>query len=266
MLKKNSLLTVLTATTLFVAGAAYAADQAQQAPSSSQTALDKDAGKLSRDGTRAYGDIALTRLAIFDGRVKDAAKFIKEADADFTKAKTDETVFTKAEAEFKTPDMKTTDDKTAASSDAKTDSSDAKTASATQGETQKSADASTPKAWLPVDGEMMVNEDYSANPTKAAAVADANKTLAAGDKKGAMEKLKLADVNIDFVMAVVPVDQTIKDVHQADMMVTNGKYYEASQLLRQVQDSTRYDMLDVNGVPTKAGATAATSASEAKTH
>ena len=235
MLRKQILIASLMATSILAAGMAHAADQSSSPPSQQQVALDKDVGRLSKDGAQAYGDIASTRLAIFDGRIDDAKKFIHEADADFAKSKTDETVFTKAEADFKTPDTKGANVQPGAASQAPN--------------APKSVDASTPKAWLPVDGEMIVNEDFSTNPKKAAAVAEANKTLAAGDKKGAMEKLKLADVDIDFVMAVVPLDQTIADVHQASAMLTDGKYYEASQMLRQVQDGTRYDLLDINATP-----------------
>ena len=162
-------------------------------------------------------------------------------------------MFTKAESELKAP----ADSKTDAAADAKTDAKgteakmDAKGADADASK----ADMKTPIAWLPVDGEMSVNEDYTANPKKAAAVADANKSIAKGDSKGAVEKLKLADVDVDYVMAVVPLKKTLTDVHTAASQINDGKYYEASQTLRQVQDSARYDLLDIVGTP-KTGASA----------
>ena len=55
-----------------------------------------------------------------------------------------------------------------------------------------------PISWLPVDGSITINEDYTAIPAKTAAVADANKSLESGDRKGAMEKLKLADMNVEI--------------------------------------------------------------------
>ena len=154
----------------------------------------------------------------------------------------------KAETDFKSPEGAT--GKAAPGPDA---SSPTRNASK-QEASAKDADATTPKKWLPVDADMSVDEDFTANPKKTAAVADANKSLAEGDKQGAMGKLKLAEVNMTYVMAVVPLDQTIADVHQAAQFVDSGKYYEASQMLRQVQDSTRYDVLDASGVPGKAKA------------
>ena len=254
MLERKTLVACLMATTILTAGVAFAADQAAP-PATQQAALAKDAGKLSADGTRAYNDVALTRLAIFDGRVADAKKYIDEADADFGKAKTDDSVFLKAEADLKSPDGSAATDK-ADTSDKAADVADANAAK--QEKSAKVYDTSTPKRWLPVDAEMTVAEDFSANPTKAAAVADANKSLAKGDKQGAMAKLKLAEVDMTYIMAVVPLDQTLADVHQAAQLVDGGKYYEASQLLRHVQDSTRYDLLDASGVPGKAKPEAAT--------
>ena len=246
MLEKKTLIAALMATTFLTAGVAFAADQAAQ-PSAQQAAAAKDAGKLSADGTRAYNDLAMTRLAIYDGRVADAKKLIADADTAFDKAKTDDSVFMKAEGDLKSPDGAGGAQKTEASETAPTDPNAAK-----QEKSAKVYAQSTLKRWLPVDADMSVDEDFTANPAKKAAVADANKSLEKGDSQGAMSKLKLADVSMTYVMAVVPLDQTIADVHQAAQLVDGGKYYEASQMLRQVQDSTRYDVVEASGVPGKA--------------
>ena len=245
MLEKKTLIAALMATTFLTAGVAFAADQAAQ-PSAQQAAAAKDAGKLSADGTRAYNDLAMTRLAIYDGRVADAKKLIADADTAFGKAKSDDSVFMKAEGDLKSPDAAAGAQKTEASETAPTDSNAAK-----QKKSAKVYAQSTLKRWLPVDADMSVDEDFTANPAKKAAVADANKSLEKGDRQGAMSKLKLADVSMTYVMAVVPLDQTLADVHQAAQLVDGGKYYEASQMLRQVQDSTRYDVIEASGVPGK---------------
>lgn len=257
MFTKKAFIVVLAATSCLTAGFAVA-DQATQAPANSapqQATLAGDAGKLSVDGSRAFNDIALTRLAIFDGRADDARTFVNEADKDFGKARTDETVFTKAEADFKSPEVSGA--KTGGPNDtAASNPAPASQMAANQyADNAKAAGIGTPKQWLPVDGEMILNEDFTANPAKTAAVTDANKSLAKGDRKGAIETLKLADVDVDYIVAVVPLDQTIKDVHQAATLINDGKFYEASQMLRHVQDSARYDMLDVTSGTTKTGAT-----------
>ena len=252
MLTIKSLIAVLTATTVLTAGVAYAADQSASPQASSQEKpAERDFGKLSASGASAYMEVNAARVAIFDGRVNEAKTLINKADTDLGQAKGDETAFMKAEADMKGPQTGNAD---------KTDATTASKDSAGKpnaGDQASAANMKTPKEWLPVDGDMSVSEDLTASPAKQAAVADANKSLAKGDKKGALEKLKVADIDIDYSIAVVPLQQTITDVHQAATLVNGGKYYEASQKLRDVQDSTRFDVLDINGMPKQAAASSA---------
>ena len=268
---RQTLMVAVAATSMLTAGYAFAADQATNgakpdagAPTSAQEkAVDKDAGKLSTEGAQAYQDVALARVAIFDGRTADAKKFGDAADAAFGKAKTDRTVFIKAEDALMPSNDQTNAAATKQGAANATPSSQPNAAPAGQAQNEQAqagkapngaqnADTATPKAWLPVDGEISVNEDFSQNPAKVAAVTDANKSLAKGDRQGAMAKLKLAQVDLDYVVAVVPLNETINDVHQAATLVDGGKFYQASQQLRQVQDSTRYDMVDLVGTPSGA--------------
>ena len=122
------------------------------------------------------------------------------------------------------------------------------------GATAPTADQQNPSnnkmvEWLPVDASITIDEDFSASPEKKAAVADANKSLGNGDRKGSIEKLKLSGVNIDVAVLAVPLNDTIAKVQQAANMINDGKYYEASQLIKQVQDSARSDVMDFNGTP-----------------
>jgi hypothetical protein len=199
----------------------------QKVAAVSATPAENDFGKLSVDGASALNDVSRTRLAIFDGRVDDAKKYVGLADAAFTKAKTDDTAFTKAEsdlnprpgAEAKSPDTKTAEQ------------------------------LKSPIAWLPVDQSITIDEDYTDNPAKKAAVADANQSLKAGDRKAAMDKLKLADIKIAATVAVVPLEQTLSKVKEAAGLINDGKYYEASQDLRQAQDAERFYTVGNVGTP-----------------
>ncbi len=233
-----ALIAALTLTTVLASGAVWAATAQDSNPSisSQQKMADKDFGKLSADGTQAFQDLTLSRLAIFDGRIDDAKKFVQEADTDFNKAKTDETVFTKAEADLKAPSRQTTPQKGTAQAEQKSNSADA---------------MRKPVAWLPVDATVTIDEDYKLNPTKTAAVEEANKSLKNGDRKGAMEKLKLADIDTNIILAVVPVEKTMNEVHQAAQLINSGKYYEGSQMLKQAQDNERFDVADITDIPKK---------------
>lgn len=247
MVKTVSLVAALAATTMLAGGMAFAETQTTPAQTGSQATAVKDFGKLSADGSRGYQDIVLTRLAIFDGKTADAKKYIGEADTAFDKAQHDDTVFTKAEADMKAPGEK---GQQASNGEAE---ASGKSGSGAEPSAAEQADMKTPKQWLPVDGEISLNEDYTTNTAKAAAVADANKSLAKGDRAGAIQKLKLAGIDMDVVLAVVPVKSTVSDVHQAASLIDSGKYYEASQLLRTVQNSTRFDVAEIDAVPTAGG-------------
>lgn len=233
---------VLAAAALLVGGAANAADGpnasgASPTPPPGHAAVVKDFQKLSADGVRAYQDLALARLAIFDGRTSDAKKFVDDADMGFNKAKTDNSVFTAAEAAMRTHM-------------AKNGAPNAAPQTASSGGNNGTGnDVNAPMAWLPVDGTVTINEDYSLQPAKAKAVADANKSLEQGDRKGAMEKLKLAEVDTAVSLAVVPLKQTIADVDQAKQLIDGGKFYEGSQKLRAVQDATVFTIADMPAAP-----------------
>ncbi len=240
MTYRRSLAAALVATTV-LGGAAFAAEQAakpavtQETPA--QKAVDQDIGKLSKDGAQAFRDLHLARIAIFDANPAQAKELIGKAKTVLAKAKTDDAVYNKAEADLKTPADMTASNKTPAPT------------------TTSKASGADQIAWLPVDAQLTLGEDFQATPAKATAVTDANKSLMKGDKKGALEKLKLADVDVNFVMAVLPLDKTTADVNQAASLIDQGKYYEANALLKTTEDRMRFDVIDAVSTP-KAASTA----------
>jgi len=234
----TSLLAALCATTILTSGAAWAATAStvpappikEAKATTEQMTADKDFGKFSTDGASAFSDITMTRRAIFEGRTDDAKKYVALAEAGFNKAKGDDTVYTKAEADLKPP--------------AKADSEKAATNATTP-----PPDKGSPVAWVPVDGSITIAEDITGNAPKTAAVGDANKSLQAGDRDAAMKKLKIAGIEVAVVLAVMPVETTIEKVHQAAVMIDAGKYYEGSQELRLAQAGERFDAIGNLGTP-----------------
>lgn len=246
-MSSKAFIALLAVGTMLAGGAAFADQQASSAatPPPGHAAMLKDYGKLSADGARAYQDLTLARLAIFDGRPADAKKYVDDADTGFNKAKGDESVFTQAESTLRTHVAQK-------SGSMGTSAADAKAGSASNNASSNDSDVNKAVAWLPVDGAISINEDFAAKPEKAKAVQDANKSLAQGDKKGAMEKLKLAEIDTSVTLAVVPLQQTIDDVNQAKQLIDSGKYYEGSQKLRAVQNATIVTIADMPGTPPKA--------------
>lgn len=196
--------------------------QAPMQPSHEKTAADTDFGRLSVQGATAYRDVRLTRLAIFNAKPERAKTLIAAAKGAIDKAQKDDAIFVKAESELRSP---------------------SKSPSNTSLDTKQIA-------WLPVDGQMILDENYVASPKKAAAVADADKSLKQGDRKGATEKLKLAGISVDFTMAVVPLAKTTADINHAAALIDDGKYYEANAALLQAENGVRLDIADTD-VPAK---------------
>ena len=265
MTRLKTLAAALAASTL-LAGAASAADQAAHPnPSTSQTPAapmnaqqrqaDADAGKLSTDGADAYRDVHLARMAIYEAKPDQARMFVSHAQSALDKARTDSTAFTKAEADLKPPaGLGTAATMTGgAKADAAAGQGDAKAAAKPS---EGAATASTqPVAWLPVDAQLVLADDFVArNKDQSKAVDEANQHLQKGDRQGAVDRLKLAGVDVDFTMAVVPLVKTSEGVDQAAKLIADGKYYQANVALKQVEDGVRFDVIDATTVPGHASA------------
>jgi hypothetical protein len=216
--------------------AATAATAATAAPDAHAGGTDaKDYAKLSIDGAHAFQDVALARLAIFDGKPAFAVKLVADAKQSMDRAKTDDTVFMKAEADLKPAKM--------AAGDA--------TAPAT-------GPTSTAKiAWVPIDGELALDETLAPSPEKSAAIAEANEHLRKGEPDKAHDVLKVASVTADYTLAVAPLKQSTADIAQASTLLASRDYYGASQALRQAQDAVRYETTIVNDKAVKSSASSA---------
>ncbi|HAF1392061.1 TPA: YfdX family protein, partial [Salmonella enterica] len=70
-----------------------------------------------------------------------------------------------------------------------------------------------------------------------------------GDKKGAIEALKLAGVSVIENQELIPLQQTRKDVSTALSLMNEGKYYQAGLLLKSAQDGVIVDSQSVQESP-----------------
>ena len=199
-------------------------------------AAGQDYARLSIDGAHAFQDIGLARLAIFDGKPAAAVKLVADAQQAMGRAKTADSVFMKAAADLKT----------------------ASPASATPSNTETSPPSASPSttkvAWVPIDGQLVLDETLAPTPANTKAVAQANDHLRNGEPDKARDSLKVASVTADYILAVAPLKQSAADVAQASKLLAGNDYYGASQALRQAQDGIRYDtdiVHDAGGAPSK---------------
>jgi len=209
---------------MLLAGVGTAAAAADNPPTKPETAsakaTDKDFGRLSRDGVSAFSDVQQARMAIFDGKVDEAAKLIADAKDSIEKAKSDDTVFMKAESAFHAP------------------------ANAPPHPQTEPAKASTPQEWIPIDSDVMLDETFQSTPEKAAAIVAARKNLQEGNGAKALQTIKLASIDVDYALALAPLDSSIAEIDDANRLMAAHDYYGASQALRQAEDGLRYDEID----------------------
>jgi len=64
-----------------------------------------------------------------------------------------------------------------------------------------------------------------------------------------METLKLANIDVSFLSVVAPVDKTMTGIKKAAQLIDAGKYYEAKQALKGVEDGYRFGVTDVEAAP-----------------
>ena len=220
------------------APALAAVETAGAHPAAADRMMQGDFTKLSTAGSQAFDDVALARLAIFDGHPAKAATLIASAQSAFDRAATDRTAFVKAEDALQAP---------------------------TSLRTMPARDATgyaAPTTWIPVAQGFVVNETLAPSKDTAAAVDKANQAVAANRRADAVEALKVAKVSAVDTVALAPLQASLGAIHRASQLVSAADYYGASQALRGLEDSVRYDTVDVTGTPKAAAQTQAANTPE----
>lgn len=221
--------------------AAFAVDQSAgdqtAGASAGQSSAQRDFTKLSRQGRMALLDVQLARLSIFNGDPKDAKLDIEAAQAAIAKAQNDNTAFMKAEADMHAPAGQQAQNSIGSGA-----------AGADNSATAQASPDTTPVKWLPIDGSMTLSEDYT-NSGKAAGVQRANAQIQNGNAKGAIQALKLAQISESVVVELLPLDRTMNGINQAAQLIDQNHYYQANDVLKNVENGVRYDVEDVTGVP-----------------
>ena len=198
-------------------------------------AADKDLARFSADGAAAFENIVLTRRALYEGRTDDAKKFVALADAGFNKAKADDTVYTKAEADLKAPAAKAGGAKTSSSVDAEPDAADG------DGEEAYRMGANRRVHYHRGRHHRRRGQDGGRGRRE-------HQPQEGRPRRGSA-KLKVAGIEVAIVLAVMPIDMTIDKVHKAADLIDAGKYYEGGQELRMAQADERFDMVGNMGTP-----------------
>ncbi|EFF0761879.1 YfdX family protein [Escherichia coli] len=156
---------------------------------------------IAQAGNTAMQDVQLARIALFDGDTSGAKRLLNDAKRKINDDQTDWSKYIKKNK--KTP---------------------------IDGD-----------GYVVINATMSVSEDYQASEAKNKAVRDANERIKKGDKKGALEVLKLAGITVSESQVLMPLKATRNDIQKALDLFNEGKYYQSNLMLLSAEEGIIVD-------------------------
>lgn len=156
---------------------------------------------IAQAGNAAMQDVQLARVALFDGDTNGAKRLLNDANR---KINDDQTDWSKYIREDKKAPI--------------------------DGD-----------GYVVINATMAVSEDYQASEAKSKAVRDANEKLKKGDRKGAIEVLKLAGITVSESQVLMPLKATRNDIQKAINLFNEGKYYQSNLMLLSAEEGVIID-------------------------
>lgn len=192
---------ILASSTVWAADNAPVAAQQQTQQVQQTQKTAAAAERISEQGLYAMRDVQVARLALFHGDPEKAKELTNEASALLSDDSTEW-------AKFAKPGKKTNlnDDQ-----------------------------------YIVINASVGISESYVATPEKEAAIKIANEKMAKGDKKGAMEELRLAGVGVMENQYLMPLKQTRNALADAQKLLDKKQYYEANLALKGAEDGIIVD-------------------------
>ena len=177
--------------------------------------------RFSQDGNDAIREISAARVAIFNGDVKLASEMIAKAKASVGKAELEAPTFT------------------------------VKVTTSVEGKELGSKTETDKAEMVPVDGQLVLADDFVPTPEKQKRIAAANEHFKNGKNKEALEELRLGEVEVMYNRVWMPLASTTKHLDQAAKLMDDHKYYEANLALKAIGDSLTVDSVSLTEVPKK---------------
>ncbi|MGU4402448.1 YfdX family protein [Escherichia coli] len=192
---------ILASSTVWAADNAPVAAQQQTQQVQQTQKTAAAAERISEQGLYVMRDVQVARLALFHGDPEKAKELTNEASALLSDDSTEW-------AKFAKPGKKTNlnDDQ-----------------------------------YIVINASVGISESYVATPEKEAAIKIANAKMAKGDKKGAMEELRLAGVGVMENQYLMPLKQTRNALADAQKLLDKKQYYEANLALKGAEDGIIVD-------------------------
>ncbi|EBB6289093.1 YfdX family protein [Salmonella enterica] len=185
----------------FVSGYAMATTNQSQDIQSLTPSQVRTIENIAQAGNAAMQDVQLARVALFDGDTSGAKRLLNDANKKINDDQTDWSKYIKK------------DKKTPIDGD----------------------------GYVVINATMAVSEDYQASEAKNKAVRDANEKLNKGDRKGAIEVLKLAGITVSESQVLMPLKATRNDIRKAINLFNEGKYYQSNLMLLSAEEGIILD-------------------------
>ena len=177
--------------------------------------------RFSNDGRSFTESVSAARVAIFNGNPTLAKDLMSKARASLQAAKKDAPSF------------------------------NVKTTMSAQGKVVSVEQATTAAAMVPVNGQMVIADDYTLTPEKQAHINKANEHLKKGETKEAAEELRLAQIDVGFNRTWLPIAASEKHLDDAIKLADADKYYEANLALKAIEDGYTMDSVQLVENPKK---------------
>ena len=200
------ILTTIALAASLAASVAVADTKTQDTSAAHHPVVTSEKMKMEQRGINIMRDIQYARLTLFSGDTEGAVKLINDANKLLT---SEDTTW----AQLVRKDKKTPQ----------------------EGD-----------VYVIINSQLTLAEDFTATPEKQKVIDEANKKLDKGDKKGAIEKLQLAGINISETQWLMPLKQTQQKVRSAQSLMAEGKYYEANLALKGAEDGTIMDTISLH--------------------
>lgn len=102
---------------------------------------------------------------------------------------------------------------------------------------------------VPVDGRLMLADNFVMTTEKKAHIEKANEHLKKGEHAKAREELRLGEIDVTYARYWMPIEQSRKHLDQAIKLANDGKYYEANLALKAIEDGVTVDSTNLRDVP-----------------
>ena len=106
---------------------------------------------------------------------------------------------------------------------------------------------------VPIDGQVVLADDFVSTPAKQAHIDKANEYIKKGEHAKAIEELRLGEIDVTFNQSWMPMASSIKHLDQAIKLANQDKYYESSLTLKAIEDSVIVNSVHLSDLPQPPG-------------